>query len=52
MYAMIVELVVAPESGAYTAAYVNLLAFQAELPDYIACKTRQVSRPNVLLMCC
>ena len=37
-----VGLTVAPESGAYTVACIDLRRFQEELPHYIALKTKQM----------
>ena len=37
-----VGLIVAPESGAYTVACIDLLTFQEELPYYIALKTKHM----------
>jgi hypothetical protein len=37
-----VGLIVAPESGAYTVACIDLRTFQEELPHYIALKTKHM----------
>ena len=39
---MYAGLIVAPESGAYTVACIDLLTFQEELPYYIDLKTKHM----------